>query len=126
MNTASDQQHPVTAAFRIAQRRSVTTLVFRQVVVRFGWMKVAGRDVRNQQKQRARERAELTMAKIQQATDIPTRIELVARAVALKPMLVTHASDGDINRRQADEVIDGLTAAGFFRLLTPVNFGGYS
>ncbi len=56
----------------------------------------------------------------------PTRAELVARAVALQPLLRAHASEGEINRRQADEVIAGLADAGFFRLFKPARFGGFS
>lgn len=62
---------------------------------------------------------------IQQVQGTPTRAELVARAVALQPLLRAHASDGEINRRQHDEVNAGLSAAGFFRLLKPARFGGY-
>jgi 3-hydroxy-9,10-secoandrosta-1,3,5(10)-triene-9,17-dione monooxygenase len=54
----------------------------------------------------------------------PTRAELVARAVALQPLLREHAGTGDADRRQADAVITGLTEAGLFRLLTPTRFGG--
>ena len=62
---------------------------------------------------------------IQETQGAPTRAELVARAVALQPLLRAHASDGEINRRQADEVIAGLAAAGMFRLHKPAKFGGY-
>jgi 3-hydroxy-9,10-secoandrosta-1,3,5(10)-triene-9,17-dione monooxygenase len=69
---------------------------------------------------------EVQMTEMQLAQEAPTRTELVARAVALQPLLRAHASHGEINRRQADEVIAALTSAGFFRLLTPSRFGGYS
>ena len=56
----------------------------------------------------------------------PTDAELVARAVALQPLLRAYGSDGDLNRRLDDEVIAGLSAAGFYRLFKPAQFGGYS
>src|SRR5215470_12433152 len=56
---------------------------------------------------------------------LPTRAELVARAVQLQPLLRKHAAAGEMNRRQADEVIGGVTDAGFFRLMKPSRFGGY-
>jgi len=56
---------------------------------------------------------------------LPTREELVVRAVELQPLLRKHAAAGEVNREQADEVIDGLTAAGLFRLMKPSRFGGY-
>ena len=55
-----------------------------------------------------------------------TRDELVDRARALQPLLARHAGDGYINRRLPDEVIDALTQAGLFRMLTPRRFGGYA
>jgi alkylation response protein AidB-like acyl-CoA dehydrogenase len=63
---------------------------------------------------------------VQTTQRTPTDAELVARAVALQPLLRARASEGEINRRQDDEVIAGLSAAGFFRLLKPARFGGYS
>ncbi len=56
---------------------------------------------------------------------VPTREELVAKAVALQPLLREHSATGDATRRTADEVIDGLTEAGFFRLLSPRRIGGF-
>ncbi|MCW2560273.1 MAG: hypothetical protein JWP55_4237 [Mycobacterium sp.] len=56
---------------------------------------------------------------------LPTRTELVDRAVALQPLLREHAAAGDADRRQADAVIAGLTEAGLFRLFTPSRFGGF-
>jgi alkylation response protein AidB-like acyl-CoA dehydrogenase len=35
-------------------------------------------------------------------------------------------ADGEVNRRQSDEVIEALATAGLFRLFTPRRFGGYS
>lgn len=57
--------------------------------------------------------------------ETPSHAELVDRARALQPLLARHAGDGEINRRQAAEVIDALTHAGMFRLLSPRRFGGY-
>jgi 3-hydroxy-9,10-secoandrosta-1,3,5(10)-triene-9,17-dione monooxygenase len=54
-----------------------------------------------------------------------TTAELVSRAVALQPLLREYAATGDITRRTPDEVMNALTGAGFFRLLTPSRFGGY-
>jgi 3-hydroxy-9,10-secoandrosta-1,3,5(10)-triene-9,17-dione monooxygenase len=61
---------------------------------------------------------------IRTTPETPTRAELVARAVALQPLLRARASEGEINRRQADEVIAGLTGAELFRLFKPARFGG--
>src|SRR5260370_37752762 len=63
-------------------------------------------------------------SQIHTAQLVPTGAELVGRAVALQPLLRAHASQGEIDRRQADEGIAGLTEAGFFRLLKPDRFGG--
>ncbi len=59
------------------------------------------------------------------AITIPTREELVSRARALQPLLREHAATGDTERKASDAVIDAVTAAGFFRLLSPRQFGGY-
>src|ERR1700730_7242762 len=53
------------------------------------------------------------------------RAELVARAVALRPLLREHAGQMDAERHLADEVNAALVDAGMFRLLTPKRFGGY-
>ncbi|OPX07290.1 acyl-CoA dehydrogenase family protein [Mycobacterium sp. AT1] len=53
-----------------------------------------------------------------------TSEELVARAVALQPLLRKHAGYGDLHRRQPDEVIAAVTEAGLFGLLVPRRFGG--
>ncbi|MFI1799697.1 acyl-CoA dehydrogenase family protein [Streptomyces sp. NPDC020379] len=55
----------------------------------------------------------------------PTRDELVARAVALQPLLREHAATIEAERRVTDEVIDALTEAGLFKLTVPRRFGGY-
>jgi 3-hydroxy-9,10-secoandrosta-1,3,5(10)-triene-9,17-dione monooxygenase len=55
----------------------------------------------------------------------PTREQLVARAVALQPLLRKHAATAETNRWQAGKVISAMTDAGLFRMLTPRRFGGY-
>jgi 3-hydroxy-9,10-secoandrosta-1,3,5(10)-triene-9,17-dione monooxygenase len=55
----------------------------------------------------------------------PTRTELVERATNVQALLRKRLVDSDIHRRQTDEVIDALTAAGFFRLNKSPRFGGY-
>jgi len=54
-----------------------------------------------------------------------TRAELVARAVALRPLLREHAAAAEDNRRLSDEVNDVLTRAGMFRMLIRKQYGGY-
>lgn len=56
----------------------------------------------------------------------PNHTELVDRARQLHSVLRAHTSDGELHRRQADEVIDALTAAGLFRLFAPRRYGGFS
>ncbi|GAB7068514.1 acyl-CoA dehydrogenase family protein [Mycobacterium hodleri] len=53
-----------------------------------------------------------------------TSEEMVARAVALQPLLRQYAGYGDAHRRQPDEVIAAMTEAGLFGLLVPKRFGG--
>ncbi|OAH14389.1 acyl-CoA dehydrogenase family protein [Streptomyces jeddahensis] len=53
------------------------------------------------------------------------RAELVARAVALQPLLREQAARGESDRVLPVEVVDALAAAGVFRLLTPRRYGGY-
>jgi 3-hydroxy-9,10-secoandrosta-1,3,5(10)-triene-9,17-dione monooxygenase len=53
------------------------------------------------------------------------REELVARALALQPLLREHAAKIDADRRLPDEVNTALTEAGMFRLLNPERLGGY-
>ncbi|HEY6649876.1 MAG TPA: acyl-CoA dehydrogenase family protein [Mycobacterium sp.] len=43
----------------------------------------------------------------------------------MQGLLRERLAEGDIHRRQSDEVIDALTGAGFFRLWKPRRFGGY-
>ena len=59
------------------------------------------------------------------AITVPTREELVSRARALQPLLREHAAMADAERKAPDAVIDAVTAAGFYRLLSPRQFGGY-
>jgi 3-hydroxy-9,10-secoandrosta-1,3,5(10)-triene-9,17-dione monooxygenase len=56
---------------------------------------------------------------------VPTRDELVARAVALHPALRRHSTDADVNRRLSGSVVSAVADAGLFRLLTPTRFGGF-
>ena len=58
-------------------------------------------------------------------TAVPTREELVARAVALQPQLREHAAKIEADRRVPEEVIDLLAEAGMFKLSTPKRYGGY-
>jgi alkylation response protein AidB-like acyl-CoA dehydrogenase len=43
----------------------------------------------------------------------------------VRRLLRKRLADGDIHRRQADDVIDALAGAGFLRLCKPRRFGGY-
>ncbi|GGN62263.1 acyl-CoA dehydrogenase [Streptomyces albiflavescens] len=52
------------------------------------------------------------------------RAELVARAVALQPLLRDQAARGESDRVVPVEVVDALAEAGVFRLLTPRRYGG--
>ncbi|MEV6227426.1 acyl-CoA dehydrogenase family protein [Saccharopolyspora shandongensis] len=54
-----------------------------------------------------------------------SRAELVARAVALQPLLRDQAARGESDRVVPAEVVDALVDAGVFRLLTPRRYGGY-
>ncbi len=53
------------------------------------------------------------------------RAELVARAVALQPLLREQAARGESDRVLPVEIVDALAEAGVFRLLTPRRYGGY-
>jgi alkylation response protein AidB-like acyl-CoA dehydrogenase len=57
-------------------------------------------------------------------TDAPSREELVARAAGLVPTLRKHAAWAEEHRRQHDETIEALAAAGLFRLRSPARYGG--
>ncbi|WP_329575891.1 acyl-CoA dehydrogenase family protein [Kitasatospora sp. NBC_01250] len=53
------------------------------------------------------------------------RDELVARAVALQPLLREHAARTEADRRVPQEVVEAITRAGLFRLGTPRRYGGH-
>ncbi|MFG2767630.1 acyl-CoA dehydrogenase family protein [Streptomyces rubiginosohelvolus] len=53
------------------------------------------------------------------------REELVERAAALRPLLRAQAARADEERVIAPEVMEALSEAGIFRLLTPRRFGGH-
>jgi 3-hydroxy-9,10-secoandrosta-1,3,5(10)-triene-9,17-dione monooxygenase len=52
--------------------------------------------------------------------------ELTTGASQLQAMLRENAFAGDVMRRLPDDAIKGLTDAGFFRMLKPAQYGGYS
>ncbi|MFJ6730128.1 acyl-CoA dehydrogenase family protein [Streptomyces sp. NPDC091281] len=54
-----------------------------------------------------------------------THDELLARAVALQPLLREHAATTESGRRVPDEVIDALAESGLFKLATPRRYGGH-
>lgn len=58
-------------------------------------------------------------------TVIPTREELVDRAAELVPLLQKHARWAEDNRRLHEEVVEGLSDAGVFKLRRPKRYGGY-
>jgi 3-hydroxy-9,10-secoandrosta-1,3,5(10)-triene-9,17-dione monooxygenase len=55
----------------------------------------------------------------------PTRADLVARATALRPLLQVDLGAAERDRRMPKAVVDALTEAGFYRLMTPRHYGGY-
>ena len=57
-------------------------------------------------------------------TPIPTRDELLARAVALVPVLRERASRTERDRRIPNETIEDIRAAGLWRILQPPRYGG--
>jgi alkylation response protein AidB-like acyl-CoA dehydrogenase len=58
-------------------------------------------------------------------TAAPTTAELVARARALRPLLAANASQGEADRRVAEESIQAMTDAGLFKIAVPGRYGGY-
>ncbi|MBD3007596.1 MULTISPECIES: acyl-CoA dehydrogenase family protein [unclassified Streptomyces] len=54
-----------------------------------------------------------------------THDALVARAVALQPLLREHAMATETDRRVPDEVIDALAEAGLLKLSVPKRYGGH-
>ncbi|WP_143220735.1 acyl-CoA dehydrogenase family protein [Actinomadura sp. CNU-125] len=55
----------------------------------------------------------------------PSRTELVRNAASLTPLLKSHASWHEQNRRLHDETVEALADAGAFRLRLPARYGGY-
>lgn len=55
----------------------------------------------------------------------PDRLELVARAAELVPLIARNAGKAEENRRLADETIDALVDAGILRMRVPNRYGGY-
>lgn len=51
--------------------------------------------------------------------------QLIERSVALQPVLRRTADRADRDRRLPEETISALHESGFFRLLTPKEYGGY-
>ncbi|MFD0900327.1 acyl-CoA dehydrogenase family protein [Actinomadura sediminis] len=54
----------------------------------------------------------------------PTRDELVRSASELTPLLKSHASWNERNRRLHEDAVRALSEAGFFRLRLPARYGG--
>lgn len=59
------------------------------------------------------------------SSSTPTSEDLVARAVALQPLLARNAAQGEADRRVVEESIRALTDSGLFRLAVPKRYGGY-
>ncbi|MGY3677161.1 acyl-CoA dehydrogenase family protein [Streptomyces sp. TE33382] len=57
--------------------------------------------------------------------DIPTRAQLVQRAVELAPLLKKNAAQAEQDGRLQDETVEALADAGLFRLRVPKRYGGY-
>ena len=58
-------------------------------------------------------------------TQAPPGGDLVRSASTLVPLLTSHATWTDQNRRLNDSVIEGLTEAGIFRMRLPLRYGGH-
>ncbi|MCC8249763.1 acyl-CoA dehydrogenase family protein [Saccharothrix luteola] len=58
-------------------------------------------------------------------SQIPGQVELVRRASELVPVLRSHATWTEENRRLHEESVEALTAAGVFKLRLPRRYGGY-
>jgi 3-hydroxy-9,10-secoandrosta-1,3,5(10)-triene-9,17-dione monooxygenase len=56
---------------------------------------------------------------------IPTEAELIARALALVPVLRARAEAAEANRSLLDETLQDFVKAGFYRICQPKEFGGY-
>jgi 3-hydroxy-9,10-secoandrosta-1,3,5(10)-triene-9,17-dione monooxygenase len=61
----------------------------------------------------------------QETTDIPTQVDMIARARALIPALAARAAQGERDRCIAKETIADMQAAGLFRVLQSRRWGGY-
>jgi alkylation response protein AidB-like acyl-CoA dehydrogenase len=59
------------------------------------------------------------------AADTAERAALVARAVALQPLLRENSARTEADRRVPQEVIDALTEAGLFKTAVPKRYGGH-
>ncbi len=59
------------------------------------------------------------------AKETPTHEELLARAVALRPLLRTNAGRAEAERRIPPENLNAMEEAGIFRMLVPPACGGY-
>ena len=55
-----------------------------------------------------------SMTTTTERTSQPTRTQLVDSAMNVRRLLRKRLADSDIHRRQADDVIDALTGAGFY------------
>ncbi|GLY64228.1 acyl-CoA dehydrogenase family protein [Amycolatopsis taiwanensis] len=55
----------------------------------------------------------------------PGTADVVARAASVAEVLAAQANEVDAQRRLTGQAIRALTEAGMFRLMTPVEFGGY-
>ncbi|MFI5929113.1 acyl-CoA dehydrogenase family protein [Micromonospora sp. NPDC051543] len=58
-------------------------------------------------------------------TQAPPQADLVRRASSLVPLLQSHSTWTEQNRRLHDEVIEAMTEAGIFRMRLPARYGGY-
>jgi 3-hydroxy-9,10-secoandrosta-1,3,5(10)-triene-9,17-dione monooxygenase len=67
----------------------------------------------------------MTVAESRPVSDVPTRVELVARAKALAPKLRERAVHAERNRNIPQESVDEFIAAGLIHTLQPKRWGGY-
>lgn len=58
-------------------------------------------------------------------TEVPSRQELIRRASDLVPLLRKNAAWTEENRRMHEETLEGLEAAGMFKMRIPARYGGY-
>ena len=57
--------------------------------------------------------------------EVPDAVELLARVVALQPLIAKNAAQGETDRRVVEETIAAMTDAGLFRIAVPKRYGGY-